>query len=180
MFRGGPWNGITFTGISTLKPNPIYNFTFVLNQRETYYQYTIEDTSLITRKKLPQQVTSENKFGHDPENKSCDEDMELPLFGLSAIFTATYNFSRNNKLGEGGFGPVYKGILEDGKEVVVKRLSKKSSQGLREFKNEVISISRLQHHNLVTLLGCCIEGDEKMLIYEYMSNKGLDRFLFGK
>ncbi|KAI7757040.1 hypothetical protein M8C21_003153, partial [Ambrosia artemisiifolia] len=110
--------------------------------------------------------------------KSQEEDMELPLFSFSSIANATANFSPDNKLGEGGFGPVYKGVLEDGKEIAVKRLSKNSSQGINEFKNEVICISKLQHRNLVKLLGCCIQGDEKLLIYEYMPNKSLDSFIF--
>ncbi|KAI3809957.1 hypothetical protein L1987_19562 [Smallanthus sonchifolius] len=132
----------------------------------------------FNRKKQHQQGTPE--FGHDPENRSDDEDLELPLFDLSTLLKATNNFSINNKLGEGGFGPVYKGVLEDGEEIAVKRLAKTSTQGLHEFKNEVISISKLQHRNLVKLLGCCIEGAEKMLIYEYMPNKGLDSLLFDK
>ncbi|KAJ0733705.1 putative protein kinase RLK-Pelle-DLSV family [Helianthus annuus] len=130
------------------------------------------------RTKQQQQATYSNKFRHDPENESGDEDLELPVFGLSTILTATNNFSANNKLGEGGFGPVYKGVLEDRKEIAVKRLAKTSTQGLREFKNEVILISKLQHRNLVKLLGCCIEGDEVMLVYEYMPNKGLDSYIF--
>ncbi|KAM0056861.1 putative protein kinase RLK-Pelle-DLSV family [Helianthus debilis subsp. tardiflorus] len=131
------------------------------------------------RKKQQQQGTPGNEFGVEPQNTSDDnEDLELPLYGLSIILQATNNFSKNNQLGEGGFGPVYKGILEDGREIAVKRLAKTSSQGLHEFKNEVISISKLQHRNLVKLLGCCIEGAEKMLIYEYMPNKGLDSFIF--
>ncbi|KAF5781266.1 putative protein kinase RLK-Pelle-DLSV family [Helianthus annuus] len=124
--------------------------------------------------------TPKNEFEHDLENRSGDEDVELPLFGLSALLKATDDFSKNNKLGEGGFGPVYKGVLEDGKEIAVKRLANTSTQGLQEFKNEVISISKLQHRNLVKPLGYCIEREEKMLIYEYMPNKGLDSFIFDR
>nr|XP_043616634.1 G-type lectin S-receptor-like serine/threonine-protein kinase At4g27290 isoform X2 [Erigeron canadensis] len=109
--------------------------------------------------------------------ESNRETMELPLFSFSTIEKATRSFSPENKLGQGGFGPVYKGILE-GVEIAVKRLSNTSSQGLDEFKNEVICISKLQHRNLVKLLGCSIEGEEKLLIYEYMPNRSLDLFIF--
>ncbi|XP_076900228.1 G-type lectin S-receptor-like serine/threonine-protein kinase At4g27290 [Bidens hawaiensis] len=375
IFRGGPWNGLRFTGISQLKPNPFYSFTFVINEKEIYYQYSLIDTSAITRAVLLTDGRIERffwidsrqewnpflarqndicdqyalcrKFGScnvdkspvceclkgfepaspdqwkitdwshgcrhitpldcDPgegfnkytnlklpdtreswynrtmtlvecekmcksncsctaytytnisgtasgcllwfgglidirtfaeggdtlyirlaaselentrssysgkrvliivpiavvvsvilvsvclfyrynrkkrlqqvKNGSGDEDLELPLFGLSAILKATNNFSMNNKLGEGGFGPVYKGVLEDGQEIAVKRLAKTSTQGVHEFMNEVISISKLQHRNLVKLMGCCIEGAEMMLIYEYMPNKSLDSFIFDK
>ncbi|KAK6932456.1 PAN/Apple domain [Dillenia turbinata] len=105
---------------------------------------------------------------------------ELPQFMFNTIAVATENFSITNKLGEGGFGSVYKGKLIDEQEVAVKRLSNLSGQGVREFKNEIILISKLQHINLVKILGYCIEGDEKLLIYEYMPNKSLDTFLFGQ
>ncbi|KFK28718.1 hypothetical protein AALP_AA7G038000 [Arabis alpina] len=103
---------------------------------------------------------------------------ELPVFSLSDIVAATDDFCRENELGRGGFGPVYKGVLEDGQEIAVKRLSGKSGQGVDEFKNEIILIAKLQHRNLVRLLGCCFEGEEKMLVYEYMPNKSLDFFIF--
>ncbi|KAG4213671.1 hypothetical protein ERO13_A01G070800v2 [Gossypium hirsutum] len=106
------------------------------------------------------------------------EDLELPLFDFATVATATNNFLSNNILGQGGFGPVYKGTLIEGQEIAVKRLSKNSGQGLEEFKNEVTLISKLQHRNLVKLFGCCIRRDEKMLIYEYMPNKSLDYFIF--
>ncbi|CAL5344602.1 unnamed protein product [Camellia sinensis] len=96
---------------------------------------------------------------------------ELPFMELATIMAATDNFSDSNKLGQGGFGTVYK-------EIAVKRLSRKSWQGLEEFVNEVIVIAKLQHRNLVRLLGCGIQGEENLLIYEYMPNKSLDLFLF--
>ncbi|KAI3753821.1 hypothetical protein L2E82_25885 [Cichorium intybus] len=111
--------------------------------------------------------------------ESQGDALELPLFSFSTIATATDSFSPNNIIGEGGFGAVYKGMLE-GLEIAVKRLSKTSSQGLDEFKNEVICISKLQHRNLVKLLGCSIQEDEKLLIYEYMSNGSLDSCIFDK
>uniref|UniRef100_A0A0E0LM08 Receptor-like serine/threonine-protein kinase n=1 Tax=Oryza punctata TaxID=4537 RepID=A0A0E0LM08_ORYPU len=108
------------------------------------------------------------------EGKNC----ELPLFAFETLATATDNFSISNKLGEGGFGHVYKGRLPGGEEIAVKRLSRSSGQGLEEFKNEVILIAKLQHRNLVRLLGCCIQCEEKILVYEYLPNKSLDAFLF--
>ncbi|CAA3027856.1 G-type lectin S-receptor-like serine threonine-kinase At4g27290 isoform X1 [Olea europaea subsp. europaea] len=109
---------------------------------------------------------------------SISKDFELQLFDLSTISKATNNFSINNKLGQGGYGLVYKGTLEDGQDIAVKRLSETSMQGLDEFKNEVMCIAKLQHRNLVKLLGCCVQGEEKMLVYEYMPNKSLDFILF--
>ncbi|KAH0906398.1 hypothetical protein HID58_038225 [Brassica napus] len=103
---------------------------------------------------------------------------ELPLFEFQVLATATDSFSLRNKLGQGGFGPVYKGKLSEGQEVAVKRLSQASGQGLEELMNEVVVISKLQHRNLVKLLGCCIEGEERLLVYEYMPNKSLDAYLF--
>uniref|UniRef100_A0A804K7D0 non-specific serine/threonine protein kinase n=1 Tax=Musa acuminata subsp. malaccensis TaxID=214687 RepID=A0A804K7D0_MUSAM len=112
------------------------------------------------------------------ENLRHISSSDLSVMDLSTIQAATNNFSKDNKLGEGGFGPVYRGVLFGGQEVAVKRLSTKSRQGNAEFKNEVELIAKLQHRNLVRLLGCCVSRDEKLLIYEYLPNRSLDAFLF--
>ncbi|XP_039129032.1 cysteine-rich receptor-like protein kinase 5 [Dioscorea cayenensis subsp. rotundata] len=103
---------------------------------------------------------------------------DLPFMDLATIQAATGGFAVENKLGEGGFGPVYKGVLNNGTEIAVKRLSPKSKQGAIEFENEVKLIAKLQHRNLVRMLGWCAEREEKLLIYEYLPNKGLDALLF--
>ncbi|KAL5579213.1 hypothetical protein UlMin_011655 [Ulmus minor] len=111
---------------------------------------------------------------------------QLPFFHLNVIVEATKNFSLDNKLGEGGFGTVYKTILDYESRVcflmevkiAVKRLSKYSGQGIEEFKNEVMLIAKLQHRNLVKILGYCAQGEEKMIIYEYLPNKSLDSIIF--
>ncbi|KAB2095893.1 hypothetical protein ES319_A01G071600v1, partial [Gossypium barbadense] len=115
---------------------------------------------------------------NDREDKDENEDMALAVFEFRTIAQATDSFSFNNKLGQGGFGPVFKGTLGNGQEIAAKRLSKSSGQGLNEFKNEVKLIAKLQHRNLVMLLGCCIHGDERMLVYEYMPNRSLDLLIF--
>nr|XP_027062940.1 putative receptor-like protein kinase At4g00960 [Coffea arabica] len=99
-------------------------------------------------------------------------------YSLTEIQIATNNFSVDNKIGEGGFGRVYKGVLANGQEVAVKRLSRSSGQGAEEFKNEIVVVAKLQHRNLVRLLGFCLEGEEKILIYEFVPNRSLDYFLF--
>ncbi|KAL6333224.1 hypothetical protein AAG906_028407 [Vitis piasezkii] len=121
------------------------------------------------------------RLKHYSKAKEIDENgenSELQFFDLSIVIAATNNFSFTNKLGRGGFGTVYKGLLSNGQEIAVKRLSRNSGQGVEEFKNEVTLIAKLQHKNLVKLLGCCIEEEEKMLIYEYLPNKSLDYFIF--
>uniref|UniRef100_M8BDZ1 Cysteine-rich receptor-like protein kinase 11 n=1 Tax=Aegilops tauschii TaxID=37682 RepID=M8BDZ1_AEGTA len=114
---------------------------------------------------------------------SMEETMgssESLLYDLSTLRAAIDNFSEENKLGEGGFGPVYKGILRDGQEIAVKRLSKNSKQGLVEMRNEVVLVAKLQHKNLVRLLGCCIQEEEMLLVYEFLFNRSLDKILFGR
>lgn len=103
---------------------------------------------------------------------------DLSIFSYDLVASATNFFSEENKLGQGGFGPVYKGMLYGGQEIAVKKLSRKSGQGMEEFKTEIMLMAKLQHRNLVRILGCCMHGEEKMLLYEYMPNKSLDRFIF--
>ncbi|GMH05353.1 hypothetical protein Nepgr_007193 [Nepenthes gracilis] len=115
----------------------------------------------------------------DTENDSEDFiSVESLQYDLSILQVATNNFSDDNKIGEGGFGAVYKGMLSNGQEIAVKRLRKSSAQGVDEFKNEVVLLVKLQHRNLVRLLGFCLTGDEKLLVYEFVPNKSLDYFLF--
>ncbi|KAA3486214.1 L-type lectin-domain containing receptor kinase I.8-like [Gossypium australe] len=112
------------------------------------------------------------------EKRHENDDPSLQVFSFSSIKAATNNFSNDNKLGEGGYGPVYKGKLPNGLEIAVKRLSKSSNQGFEEFKNEVTLTARLQHVNLVRVLGICTEKEEKLLVYEFMPNKSLDFYLY--
>ncbi|XP_062009544.1 G-type lectin S-receptor-like serine/threonine-protein kinase At4g03230 isoform X2 [Rosa rugosa] len=111
-------------------------------------------------------------------NEEDEKGIDVPSFDLQSILEATDNFSDANKLGQGGYGPVYKGKFFGDQEIAVKRLSKVSGQGLQEFRNEVVLIAKLQHRNLVRLRGYCMKGEEKILLYEYMPNKSLDSFIF--
>ena len=118
----------------------------------------------------------------------------------SWMFRCINNFTCTTSLGEIGFaqiinwieflstivyndkmtyGFLFQGLLQNGMEIAVKRLSKNSRQGIEQFKNEVVLIAKLQHRNLVRILGCCVQGEEKMLIYEYLPNNSLDSYIFG-
>ncbi|KAK4492797.1 hypothetical protein RD792_000119 [Penstemon davidsonii] len=114
------------------------------------------------------------------EFQNADEisNVEYLQYDFGKIRDATNDFSEANKLGQGGFGVVYKGKLLDGQEIAVKRLSKNSGQGNLEFKNEVVLLARLQHRNLVRLMGFSLEGTEKLLVYEFVQNASLDHFIF--
>ncbi|KAF5781441.1 putative protein kinase RLK-Pelle-DLSV family [Helianthus annuus] len=101
-------------------------------------------------------------------------------FSYGDLRDATDDFSSANKLGEGGFGPVYQGTLDDGRVIAVKKLSVASHHGKAQFIAEIATISAVQHRNLVKLYGCCIEGDNRLLVYEYLENKSLDQALFGE
>ncbi|KAL8162109.1 hypothetical protein V2J09_013598 [Rumex salicifolius] len=102
------------------------------------------------------------------------------IFSYSELKSATEDFHASHKIGEGGFGPVYKGKLNDGRDVAVKQLAFKSPHGKRQFVAEIETISSVQHRNLVKLHGCSIEGDKRLLVYEYLVNGSLERALFGK
>lgn len=114
------------------------------------------------------------------EDETVDiSNVESLQYDFGMVKAATNDFSDDNKLGAGGFGSVYKGKLQNGQEIAVKRLSKDSGQGETEFKNEVVLVAKLQHRNLVRLLGFSIEGTERLLIYEFLPNASLDQFIFG-
>ncbi|CAL4924148.1 unnamed protein product [Urochloa decumbens] len=106
------------------------------------------------------------------------KNTEFSVFDFEQVLEATNHFSEENKLGQGGFGAVYKGQFPEGLQIAVKRLASHSGQGFTEFKNEVQLIAKLQHRNLVRLLGCCSQEEEKILVYEYLPNKSLDFFIF--
>ncbi|CAI0456840.1 unnamed protein product [Linum tenue] len=127
---------------------------------------------------LAELMGADDRSDKDKVGDDGNPGHHLKMYTMASIIAATDNFSHQNKLGQGGFGPVYKGKLPEGREIAVKKLSESSDQGLVEFRNELILIAKLQHKYLVRLLGCCIHGEEKMLVYEYMPNKSLDSFIF--
>ncbi|PON70831.1 Serine/threonine protein kinase [Parasponia andersonii] len=135
-----------------------------------------DEQSILNELTLAGRFNNAEVIGRNDGKKGGHHDVKL--FDFASLTAATNGFSTQNKLGEGGFGPVFKGVLPEGQEIAVKRLSKNSEQGLEEFKNELILIAKLQHMNLVRLLGCCLKKDERILIYEYMPNKSLDKFIF--
>lgn len=115
-----------------------------------------------------------------PDSTSSDDipSIDSLLIDLSILQVATDYFGEHKRLGEGGFGVVYKGDLPDGQEIAVKRLSQTSRQGIEELRTELLSVAKLNHKNLVRLVGVCLEEREKILVYEYMPNRSLDTFIF--
>ncbi|KAK9095597.1 hypothetical protein Scep_027066 [Stephania cephalantha] len=170
----------------------LYNDLFNLQENYSGVHHVDEDVFIkvaaseleIAKRKevlqleLPTEIIAISEFNSINASRKHQHGSDMQLFSFSTIAAATNNFSMANKLGEGGFGPVYMGKLHEGQEIAVKRLSRTSKQGLVEFTNEIKLIAKLQHKNLVRLLGCSIHGEEKMLIYEYMPNNSLDSFLF--
>ncbi|GLJ55027.1 hypothetical protein SUGI_1181240 [Cryptomeria japonica] len=122
--------------------------------------------AVLRKENLDSEVDSE--IGHKQEIN----------FNLENIKAATSDFHEDNKLGEGGFGSVYKGTMPNGLQIAVKRLSVQSSQGKKQFLNEIKLVAKIQHRNLVNLLRCCAEGSERLLVYEFLPNKSLDKILF--
>ncbi|KAM0063602.1 putative protein kinase RLK-Pelle-DLSV family [Helianthus debilis subsp. tardiflorus] len=127
----------------------------------------------IFRQRRKKQDTSDNY------EEFLGIDAKPYTFSYGDLRDATDDFSPANKLGEGGFGPVYKGTLDDERVIAVKQLSVASHQGKAQFIAEIATISAVQHRNLVKLYGCCIEGDKRLLVYEFLENKSLDQALFG-
>ncbi|KAL7586335.1 hypothetical protein Lser_V15G40252 [Lactuca serriola] len=160
--------------VSTLVLLSLCGISYILYKRLMNRRENNELHSNDTRRRMKELL--------DPDHSKEDdrEGIDVPYFELESIIAATDDFSEKNMLGQGGFGPVYKGKLPGGEEIAVKRLSSLSGQGLQEFKNEVMLIAKLQHRNLVRLLGYCIKGEEQILLYEYMPNRSLDTFIFDR
>ncbi|GAY52997.1 hypothetical protein CUMW_146120 [Citrus unshiu] len=150
------------------KGEPTTKIVVIVTSTAALLAAVIADGYLVHKRRRNIIEKTENNRRTEQKNEDQNIDLELPLFELATIANATDNFSINNKLGEGGFGPVYKGTLVDGQEIAVKRLSKISDQGLKELKNEVILFSKLQHRNLAwklwnegmpsQLIDPCIQG----------------------
>ncbi|KAH9302271.1 hypothetical protein KI387_013854, partial [Taxus chinensis] len=139
-------------------------------------------TCLITARQALENCCSSKIGGQERRGFSSKSGLLMQeqhfVFSLQKLAEATENFDEKNKLGEGGFGAVYRGTTTDGRGIAVKKLSARSAQGKKEFMNEVKLVANVQHRNLVKLWGCCAERDERLLVYEYLPNKSLDTFLF--
>ncbi|KAK7317840.1 hypothetical protein RJT34_02409 [Clitoria ternatea] len=117
---------------------------------------------------------------HDPDiNEELSGIQNTRVYTYKELKIASDNFSPANKIGEGGFGSVYKGLLKNGKVAAIKVLSAESRQGVREFMTEINVISEIEHENLVKLYGCCVEGNQRILVYNYLENNSLSQTLLG-
>ncbi|KAM3749460.1 hypothetical protein ACB098_05G186500 [Castanea mollissima] len=183
MMRNRRWrkkttNTVIITISSIASIAAFLGFWYYSSSTKTKQEQERETSQEIPLRNILARSHSIHLTGSGLHARDDEDDGEIHNFDFTTILTATNNFSDVNKLGEGGFGRVYKGKLINGKEIAIKRFSMKSNQGLEEFKNEVILIAKLQHNSLVRLLGCCLEGDEQLLVYEYMANTSLNAFLF--
>ncbi|XP_054823040.1 cysteine-rich receptor-like protein kinase 43 isoform X1 [Prosopis cineraria] len=138
---------------------------------------------MIKSKNFLRSILKLLKLGSSRERQNEDDVQriaakEQKVFSYETLVSATKNFHVHHKLGEGGFGPVYKGKLEDGREIAVKKLSVRSNQGKKEFINEAKLLARVQHRNVVNLLGYCVYASEKLLVYEYLPHQSLDKIIF--
>eukprot|EP00252_Welwitschia_mirabilis_P011790 TRINITY_DN26215_c0_g1_i3.p1 TRINITY_DN26215_c0_g1~~TRINITY_DN26215_c0_g1_i3.p1 ORF type:complete len:580 (-),score=53.46 TRINITY_DN26215_c0_g1_i3:681-2420(-) len=124
--------------------------------------------------------SEETTTARKAEEESLISSDDLKIFAIGELKIATNNFNDALKLGQGGFGAVYKGILPDGKAIAVKKLSAQSFRGNKEAMNEIQLLAQVQHRNLVNIVGCCIDGSDSILVFEYFSNGSLEQHLFGR
>ncbi|KAI5429563.1 hypothetical protein KIW84_034226 [Lathyrus oleraceus] len=115
----------------------------------------------------------------EPAEQTLEQVGETKSFSYSSLRSATGDFHSSCKIGGGGYGVVYKGVLRDGTQVAIKSLSVESKQGTHEFMTEIEMISNIQHPNLVKLIGFCIEGTHRILVYEFLENNSLASALLG-
>ncbi|KAH7676820.1 Non-specific serine/threonine protein kinase protein [Dioscorea alata] len=186
MFELYPFYGDSILSLSAPSPRPKYRITQEGNKNHAgvviVYVVLLFIASMVLLSIVYvifwRQTNKKLVFLPEIEDETLLTSAESKLFDLNTLREATNNFSDANMLGEGGFGPVYKGALKDGQEIAVKRLSRTSDQGLLELRNEVVFVAKLQHRNLIRLLGCCLEEKEKLLVYEYLPDTSLDKILF--
>ncbi|XP_010645958.1 probable LRR receptor-like serine/threonine-protein kinase At1g56140 isoform X3 [Vitis vinifera] len=152
---------------------------------EGYYGPSISALSVVSAlERMPPPPSETSNTGFIAGIAVVAELLEIGprpnTFSYAELRTATGNFNPTNKLGEGGFGVVFKGTLLDGRAIAVKDLMVASQQGKSQFIAEIATISAVQHRNLVKLHGFCIKENKRLLVYEYLENKSLDHALFGK
>ncbi|KAI8566851.1 hypothetical protein RHMOL_Rhmol02G0074200 [Rhododendron molle] len=165
-------NIVSLIGVCEEKDELILVYNYLGNGTLKSHLHGSNNDSLLWKKRL--------EICIDTAQDLRGLDLQTGLFTYRQIKAATNDFDIDNKIGEGGFGSVYKGILLDGSVIAVKQLSSKSNQGNSEFVNEIGMISGLQHPNVVRLYGCCVERNQLLLVYEYMENNSLARALYGE
>ncbi|XP_047311011.1 cysteine-rich receptor-like protein kinase 25 [Impatiens glandulifera] len=174
---GNKTNQSTVTRIVAISVSTVVGFIFIVSL--CFIIIVISRRSKKHKKKKKNSVIPEKPIeGLDLSAMNDISSTEIVQYDFKTIQEATDDFSDDNRLGQGGFGVVYKGEFSNGHEIAVKRLSRENGQGDQEFKNEVLLVAKLQHRNLVRILGFCIDGTERLLVYEFLANSSLDRFLF--